>query len=94
MNIIKAILYEKIHRYIYDEYFDLKKQSNTDKEIYWYEIYKRYESSMKGWRILLSIWLPFVRKYRRYAYYKAVLSSYELDQVNRLSRLVYRLKTK
>lgn len=92
MNIITVILYEKLHRYINDVYLDLKKKSNTDKEIYWYNVYKRYEPKMKGWRIVLSIWLPFIRKYRRYAYYKSDLLKYELDHVNILSRLTYKLK--
>ena len=92
MNIIKVILYEKLHRYVYDKCLDLKKKSNTTKEIYWYNIYKQHESSLKGWRIVLAIWFPFIRKYRRYAYYKAILMDYELRQVSKLTRYIYKLK--
>lgn len=92
MNIITAVLYERLHRYIFDNYFNLNKRSIGDKDFYWYGIYTRYESNLKGWRILLAIWLPFVKKYRRYSYYKSPLSKYELGQVGWLSRLIYKIK--
>ena len=94
MNIITVILYEKLHRYIYDKYLDVKKKSNTNREIYWHKIYKKHQNKLKGWRIILAIWLPFIRRYRRYAYYNSILCEYELKQVNKLSRLVYSLKIK
>lgn len=94
MNIIGVILYERLHRYIYDNYFNLKRPLNTKKENYLYMVYKMYEPKLKGWRIVLSIWFPFIRRYRRYAYYKSTLSSYELKQVSKLSRLIYKFKNK
>jgi hypothetical protein len=94
MNIITVILYERLHRYIYDEHFNLKDRLSTLKKPYLYERYKRYSNGLKGWRIVLSIWLPFIKKYRRYSYYNSTLSKYELSQVNKLSKLVYKLKLK
>lgn len=94
MNIISIILYERLHRYVYDDYFNPKRKSIKDNKIDWYETYAACEIHFRGWRIVLAIWLPFIKRYKRYAYYKAILYDYELNQVNKFSRLIYRWKNK
>ena len=97
MKILLNILFEKLHRYIYDYYLQSTnedwgkytpyKQANVNNKFekynkHFYWLYQFLEPYFEGWRFSLRLNFPKNKKYFRYEPKSFKFLSYEINKLN------------
>lgn len=97
MNLLLNILFEKLHRAVYDKVYihdSYRHHGNqlTKIDLLKEKLYNFILPYFEGWRYSLKINLPFVKKYQRYEPKNLDLLNYEIEKLNLWNKKVYRLR--
>mgnify|MGYP003644168817 FL=1 len=97
MKLITYILYERLHRYIYDKFYihdDYRHKDNklTNLDFLLEKLYCKITPYLRGWRYSLKINLWFISRYERYEPRKLDLLNYEFENLNIFNKFIYSLR--
>ena len=97
MKIIANILFERLHRKVYDRIYiheSLRHKDNqvTEQDLKNERLYNKLFPYFIGWRFSLKINLWWVKKYRRYEPKKLDLMNYEFNKLSVWNKFIYSIR--